>query len=655
VDSRAEIGSPRAVSSSRVGAGPHLTGVAAREGHPQHQCGAATNLALRASGRGRATQTAPAVYERSDPRSGARAGGDRPAAHLVCARRRAAPANLLGIAQAMRTCGRVRAGLCWLAWTALLLIAGTLCPAVAAADQYHVFACENPYTGQGAPAADWSYDQGTNGYGDGAGSSCSGGGGSISAWMDGGITHGFGEGGYATFNAPGQLTIAAFTLWRYEAVGPYEPYAAPATNIAYNPGNVSVEGLCAQSLGCSNRGDPQDRLAAGNEVGASGLVGITQIQASAVCGGGPGTSYVCPTSNAENGNSAEVDLFAGDIVLNDPTVPAVSNVAGPLISGATLSGTASVSFDASDAGGPGIYSGTISVDGNPVVDQILDTNGGACQSLGGPKDGLRAFDEPQPCKSSLSATLTLNTAGLPPGVHSVLVSVDDASGNSATVWDGTIQVAQPAQPPAPNGTPACPTAHMTLLVRRKSSRTLIRYGQRLTVHGQLMCGTAPVADAAIALSARGLSGVVVTNALGGFSYRVPPGPDRIISFGYRAYSTDTTPSASARAQIAVLPRIRVRITPDSTYNGGTITWTGTLAGGPFPRDGVSLLVEVKEGERWQPFDQVVAVHGRFAYRYTFLRTDEATIYRFRVALPASGAAGYPYRPGASNAVSVLVQ
>ena len=555
----------------------------------------------------------------------------------------------------MRTRGRVRAGLCWLAWTTSLLIAGTLCPAVAAADQYHVFACENPYTGQGAPAADWSYDQGTNGYGDGAGSSCSDGGGSISAWMDGGVTHGFGEGGYATFNAPGQLTIASFTLWRYEAVGPYEPYAAPATNIAYNPGNVSVEGLCAQSLGCSNRGDPQDRLAAGNEVGASGLVGITQIQASAVCGGGPGTSYVCPTSNAENGNSAEVDLFAGDIVLNDPTVPAVSNVAGPLVSGATLSGTASVSFDASDAGGPGIYSGTISVDGNPVVDQILDTNGGACQSLGGPKDGLRAFDEPQPCKTALSAILTLNTAGLSPGAHSVLVSVDDASGNSATVWDGTIQVVQPTQPPAPNGTPACPTARMTLTVGRKTNERLIRYGSRPTVQGQLMCAATPVADAAIALSGGGLSAVVVTNALGGFSYRVPPGPDRTLSFSYRAYSNDVAASALARAKIAVRPRIRVHITPNATRNGGTIKWAGTLAGGPFPSDGVSLLIEVKEGRRWQPFDQVVAVDGRFSYRYTFLRTTYPTTYEFRAALPASGSAGYPYQPGASNAVAVHVQ
>jgi hypothetical protein len=341
-------------------------------------------------------------------------------------------------------------GLAALALASLALLCG-----VAAANEYHVFACQDPYTGQSAPAAGWGYDQGTNGYGDGASSSCAEGGGSISAWLDGGVTHGFGEGAYATFNAPGQMTISAFKLWRYEAAGPYEPYAAPADNIAYNPGNVSLEGLCAQPLGCASRGTNQQRLAAENEVGASNLVGVTQIQASAVCGGGPGTSYVCPQSNAENGNSAEVDIYAADIMLNDPTVPTVTDLGGPLVSGATLTGAASVSFLASDGGGPGVYSGTITVDGEPQVEQILDSNGGACQSLSATEDGLRSFNYPQPCKSQVSATMTLDTGALPAGTHNVVLSVDDASGNSTVAWDGTITT---AHPDLPNGNPACEKA-----------------------------------------------------------------------------------------------------------------------------------------------------------------------------------------------------
>lgn len=549
--------------------------------------------------------------------------------------------------------------------TLLAGVAMVLHCGAALANQYHVFSCEDPYTGQGAPADDWTYDQGTNGYGDGAGSSCSGGGGAISAWLDGGVTHGFAEGGYATFNAPGAMTIAAFSLWRYEAAGPYQPFAAPADNIAYNPGNVSIEGLCAESLGCWTKGTNQARVVPANQVGASGLVGVTQIQASAVCGGGPGTSYVCPTSNAENGNSAEVDIYAADLLLNDPTVPSLSNVTGPLVSGATLSGNASISFTASDSGGPGIYSAWISVDGHAGASQILDTNGGACRSLGATSDGLRSFNDPQPCKPQVSATLTLNTATLSPGAHSVLVTVDDASGDAATVWDGTITVASPtpavapvapAAPaaPVPNGLPACERSSLSVSVKGQRSRAVIRYGNQATVTGLLRCDTAPIASASVVVLGRGLSTTVVTAADGRFSYPVPAGPSRRLTFSYRAYSDDSTSSASARATILVIPHIKLRITPGRTHNDGTITWRGSVPDGPYPSSGVTLLVEVKEGRRWQPFDQVVAERGRFTYRYTFLRTSEPTTYMFRVALPAGGSAGYDYQPGGSNAIAVHV-
>ncbi len=339
--------------------------------------------------------------------------------------------------------------------TLLIAAAVALCSlaaltTIASADEFHVFSCEDPYTGQGAPTDDWTYNQGTNGYGDGAGSSCGGGGGAISAWLDGGVTHGLSEGAYATFNAPGGMTINSFGLWRYEAVGPYEPFAAPVTNIAYNPGNVSLGGLCAQSLGCATRGTYLGRLAGENYVGAGGLTGVTQIQTSAVCGGGAGTPYVCPTSNAENGNSAEVDVYAADIVLNDTSVPTVSNVTGPLVAGGTLSGTQSVSFNASDSG-PGIYSATITVDGSTASQGILDTNGGACQSLNVTSDGLRSFNHPQPCKPALTATMNLNTTGLSAGTHNVIITVDDASGNATTAWDGTITT---NNPPAETSAPA---------------------------------------------------------------------------------------------------------------------------------------------------------------------------------------------------------
>jgi hypothetical protein len=69
---------------------------------------------------------------------------------------------------------------------------------------------------------------------------------------------------------------------------------------------------------------------------------------------------------------------------------------------------------------------------------------------------------------------------------------------------------------------------------------------------------------------------------------------------------------------------------------------------------LTLLVQVREGHRWQTFDQLMTHDGRFAYRYTFLRTPATTTYAFRVALPASGAAGYDYLPSHSRVVKVRV-
>jgi hypothetical protein len=128
-----------------------------------------------------------------------------------------------------------------------------------------------------------------------------------------------------------------------------------------------------------------------------------------------------------------------------------------------------------------------------------------------------------------------------------------------------------------------------------------------------------------------------------------------LRFSYTAYSNDPGPSATATAMIAVRPRITLRIYRRSTSNGHTIHWSGTISGGPYPHQGVTLDVEVREGRRWRIFDQTVAGRrGRFHYSYRFHATTEPTTYTFRVALPDTGAQDYPYTPGASNAVKVHV-
>ncbi len=552
---------------------------------------------------------------------------------------------------------------------ATVVLAGAACllamPSPVAANSYHDFLCRTPYganAGRPAPADDVSY--GTNGTYVYAGDGCASGG-VLYASMDGSVSHPYGSGGWDTFNAPAGLTIAGFTVWRYEADTPVQPYGAPASNLDYSPGPASVQGLCAQSLGCSSRGTQSNPFDPSNAVSVGGLSGVTQIQWSGSCGGGPGGE--CPASGSGT-LSSQYDVYAADIDLIDNTPPTVSGVAGPLLAGGTLSGQQAVSFNASD-GQSGVYGGTLLVDGHSAVSQILDTNGGACQSLGVTSDGQRSFEHAQPCKSSVSASLTLNTNQFAAGQHSLELVVDDAAGNRTIAYNSTITTSGPPLvgvngsvngPHIPNGQP-CAGEALDLTVNRKRKPPVIQYGKPVTVRGVLHCGTVPIRGASVAIITLGgprsaaVNSAVRTALDGSFSYKVPVGPDRILRFTYTAYSNDPGPSATATTTIAVRPRIKLRIGPHSTSNGHTIHWSGTVAGGPYPTQGVTLDVEVREGKHWRIFDQVVANRkGRFHYHYHFHATTEPTTYTFRVALPHTGAQNYPYMPGASGTVEVHV-
>jgi hypothetical protein len=554
---------------------------------------------------------------------------------------------------------------------AAVVLAGAACllatPSLAVANSYHDFLCRIPYgpsAGRPAPADDVSY--GTNGTYVYAGDSCASGG-VLYASMGGEVSHPYGSGGWDSFNAPAGLTVAGFTIWRYEADTAVQPYGAPASNLDYSPGPASVQGLCAQSLGCSSRGTQSNPFDPSNEVSVSGLSGVTQIQWSASCGGGPGGE--CPASGSGT-LSSQYDVYAADIDLVDDIPPTVSGVGGPLVAGGTLSGQQTVSFNASD-GQSGVYAGTLLVDGHTAVSQILDSNGGACQSLGVTSDGQRSFEHAQPCAPSVSASLTLNTNLFAAGEHSLELIVEDAAGNQTIAYDGTITTSGPPLVGVSgnsinggrgiaNGEP-CAGEALELAVNGKRRPPTILYGKSVTVRGVLHCGTVPIRGARIAIVTVGgpqsvaIDSSVQTALDGSFSYKVPAGPDRELRFSYTAYSNDPGPSATATATISIRPKIKLRIEPHKTSNGHTIHWSGTITGGPYPVQGVTLDVEVREGRHWRIFGQTVGGRkGRFHYSYRFHATTEPTTYTFRVALPASGSGNYPYTPGASNTINVHV-
>jgi hypothetical protein len=570
-------------------------------------------------------------------------------------------------------------GWSWSRWLLALPCLLGLCLAMvppAAAGSYHDFLCEIPYGPHaGSPAPTEGVTFTTTGSFSEGGANCESAGGEMMTRMDGAVEHSAnGEGETARFTAPSGLSIGGFTLWRYEQIGNTKAYGPPVAGIEYgNAGSNTPVDACAQINGCSTNGSRSDRLSEGNEVSKSNLGGITYIQWISVCADTGGT---CPA-----GPDTEEDVYAADIDLVDETPPTVSGVGGPLVSGATLSGTEGVSFGASD-GQSGVYGGSLAVDGKTLVSQILNTNGGACESLNLTKDGQRSFDHAKPCLSSLSAGLSLNTGSLAPGQHSLELIVEDAAGNQTIAYNGTITVAGssqgaggvgagagvaigPGSPAAergaPNGANASDQAKLTARWTSTSKATRTSgYEQADRVSGRLTTTAGePISGALLDVSATAADqgakaaslASVRTGPTGAWTLTLPKGiSSSALRFAYRSHVDDTIPVATATLTLRVHAGVGLRITPRTTSVGHTISFSGTLHGAPIPPGGKQLVLEASSGREWLEFRTITTdAKGRFHASYRF-KFPGPIVYRFRVL--SAHEAAFPFLAGSSNVVVV---
>lgn len=560
-------------------------------------------------------------------------------------------------------------------------------PGQAGAGAFHAYSCHTP-SGAVAPTDGWT---GSSSGPDAVDLNDCGGSTTfaLTAALDGQVPHAVGA-DYAlwSFSVAGGLTIQAASVYRHEGtpggVGASSGYvtALYAPNFLYDVGDVFDD--CQALLGCSQVGTNDGGFSASNHeaVPAGHISGASHLYMSADCGGAVGAT--CPTYP---GYAAEADLYEADVTLDDETNPTATNVGGPLVGGGTLSGNDDVVFDAADVGS-GVYSATVIVDGTPVSNGVLDPNGGRCKTVGQATDGLRDFVYQVPCKTAVRGDVNLDTRTLTDGSHSVRVVIDDAAGNTTTVYSGTITThngvapvsaqgggltgATPSQAGAtgagggtghvPNGTGGCGSASLTAAFG--GSRAVhLALGRGATLRGALTCAGRGVGNALVDLSVTPEGGgfgstskQVRTAADGTFSYAFAAGPSRAIGLTYRAFADDSVPSATASADLLVKPSISLTVLPAYTHNGHTITYRGRVFGGYIPRSGLALNVEYRDGNRWREFDRTRARgnDGAFVYRYTFRRTTIPIIYKFRVAIPGAGVAGYPYEAAASRSRSVRV-
>ena len=350
------------------------------------------------------------------------------------------------------------------------------------------------------------------------------------------------------------------------------------------------------------------------------------------------------------GENNILELYGAQLTLDDTTLPSGTVTGGTLASAGTVSGTASISYQAADASS-GVRLVQLRVDGEPVAKKDYITS---C-----------SYTDFQACPPSVSDTIDWNTATVANGQHPVELIVEDAAQNTSVIYSGEVTIqngtasslgALPSPGNGlPNGTGASETAHLQLGLRDSITRT---YGRRaLAVAGRLLDGQGhPIGDATldvlqqvVGTTTPQLITRTKTRSDGTFGVQVPAGPSRLIEIAYRAFSSDASYATVAGVKETVDAGVRLRVSPTHTGPEGTIVLSGTVEG-PIPQQGALVDLLVHYRGRWEPFRTPrTNAHGRFRVVYQF----EGGVGRFpfRAEVPG-GQAGFPFGNGSSRVVDV---
>jgi hypothetical protein len=370
-------------------------------------------------------------------------------------------------------------------------------------------------------------------------------------------------------------------------------------------------------------------------------LGATSLTAILVCGG-PHPCWAAGT--------AMLAVRSSRVVLHDAFAPVASGVQGDLADPGVLTGTAGLSFSATDRGA-GLYRAFALVDGRRQPPVAIGD--GRCHDLlAGGSDYQFAFR--RPCPLTGSAVVALDTTAVPEGRHAIAVAVEDAAGNVTTVYGPTTRTIanaptpMPKPGPAPTAGPPQPAARFAVTAwlerhgRRTTSAT-VGYGERVRIRGRVTVGDGglvaagahPAAGAALELAERvqrpgarwrGLTGVR-TRGDGRFTAFTRVGPSRRLRI--------VGPGGAA----APLLRLRVRAPITARVTGAVVR--GRLRGGYVPRGGALVELQERAGGRWLTRLVVRTLSsGRFSGS-----VRPAPRGRLRARVPAQP--GLPYAAGVS--------
>ncbi|MGH2873922.1 MAG: Ig-like domain repeat protein, partial [Solirubrobacteraceae bacterium] len=189
----------------------------------------------------------------------------------------------------------------------------------------------------------------------------------------------------------------------------------------------------------------------------------------------------------------------------------------------------------------------------------------------------------------------------------------------------------------------------TVLVPRATAAVRLRFGQRATVHGllQTVDGT-PLPDRTIQIRAVADGwgadgrGTISTGRSGRFTYVLPAGASRMVTFSYPGDAV-LRPS-TATAAVAVVGRSTIAVGRD-VRAGQPLRISGRLAGGFVPLSGV--LVQLWYRVRgvpagFSPFERAIATNRRGRWSIRFPVSPGARGYTYLFKAVVSRQSGWPF-------------
>jgi hypothetical protein len=315
----------------------------------------------------------------------------------------------------------------------------------------------------------------------------------------------------------------------------------------------------------------------------------------------------------------------------DDTRPAIS-VGGPLWLDGPHVRTDAAIVDASD--NVGIRSISILVDGVQKASSASD-----CQAT-----------QRIPCPNVDDGAISLVGTDVPDGLHTITVRATDSAGNTSDA-SRSIQI---FSPPA-SRLSARAAGHRGKRVRVAVRRSLLVRG-RLT----LASGGNPLAGQPIEVLATELRTAaphvkiadLQTDGGGRFSFRIPPGPARLVRFSFPGTSA-AGPSASALS-LRVPASSTIHATPRRPRLHRRVTISGRLrlAGAANPRPGKLVILQAFENGRWHT---VATTRSRPSgiWRRAIRFERRPGVYRLRALIRRERS--FPFVTGASRAVRVSVR